>query len=137
MERVGRGPLGDVFQGYWHGQVAIKKFCLDETGSKRQLHKLREEVNYNNDNNELCCHDDDCYQLKVSILKKTRHHNLALFMGASLTPPNLAIITRYVFPSFPPSYHHHHLPLYLTPNTVSVVVILFISISIYGLIHSH
>ena len=32
--------------------------------------------------------------LKVSILKKTRHTNLALFMGACLTQPNVAIITR-------------------------------------------
>ena len=45
MERVGRGPLGEVFKGYWHGQVAIKTFCLDnDSCSKRQLHKLREEV---------------------------------------------------------------------------------------------
>ena len=44
VERVGRGPLGEVFQGSWHGQVAIKKFCLDETSSRRHLHKLREEV---------------------------------------------------------------------------------------------
>ena len=30
------------------------------------------------------------------MLKKTRHENLALFMGACLVPPNLAIITRYI-----------------------------------------
>lgn len=43
--------------------------------------------------------------LQVCILKKTRHHNLALFMGASLTPPNLAIITRYT-PSHLHTSHH-------------------------------
>lgn len=32
---------------------------------------------------------------QVSILKKTRHENLALFMGASVTPPNLAIVTSF------------------------------------------
>ena len=31
---------------------------------------------------------------QVSVLKKTRHENLALFMGASLAPPNLAIVYR-------------------------------------------
>ena len=31
----------------------------------------------------------------MSILKKTRHENLALFMGASLLPPNLAIVTSF------------------------------------------
>lgn len=33
--------------------------------------------------------------MQVLILKKTRHHNLALFMGASFTLPNLAIITSF------------------------------------------
>ena len=32
---------------------------------------------------------------QVSILKKTRHENVALFMGASLIPPNLAIVTSF------------------------------------------
>lgn len=44
VERVGRGPLGEVFRGYWHGQVAVKTFCLDETASQRHLQKFKEEV---------------------------------------------------------------------------------------------
>ena len=43
-EKKGRGPLGEVFEGYWHGQVAIKKLCLDKNCSQRHLRKLREEV---------------------------------------------------------------------------------------------
>jgi len=34
--------------------------------------------------------------LKVATLKKTRHENLVLFMGACMTPPKLAIVTRSV-----------------------------------------
>lgn len=32
--------------------------------------------------------------MQVTILKKTRHENVALFMGACLTPPHLAVVTR-------------------------------------------
>ena len=32
--------------------------------------------------------------VKVATLKKTRHENLVLFMGACMTPPKLAIVTR-------------------------------------------
>ena len=35
------------------------------------------------------------HTLQVSLLKKTRHENVALFMGASLIPPNLAIVTSF------------------------------------------
>ena len=44
MERVGRGPLGEVFRGHWHGQVAVKRFCLEGTTSERDLKKFKEEV---------------------------------------------------------------------------------------------
>ena len=74
LERVGCGPVGEVYRGNWHGEVAIKRFnLLDAT--PEQIGRFKEEV---------------------SILKKTRHENLALFMGASLTVPNLAIVTRYI-----------------------------------------
>ena len=71
---MGRGPVADVYKGYWHGEVAIKRFLLPDA-TPEQIAKFTEEV---------------------SILKKTRHENLALFMGASLTAPNLAIVTRYL-----------------------------------------
>jgi kinase suppressor of Ras 2 len=35
------------------------------------------------------------FYLQVAILKKTRHENLALFMGACFDPPNLAIVTSF------------------------------------------
>ena len=71
-ECVGRGPVGEVYRGYWHGEVAIKRFSMPDA-SPDQINRFKEEV---------------------AILKKTRHENLALFMGASLTAPNLAIVTR-------------------------------------------
>ena len=37
---------------------------------------------------------------KVATLKKTRHENLVLFMGACMTPPKLAIVTRLVAVAF-------------------------------------
>ncbi len=42
---------------------------------------------------DCCCY----YSHHYLLLKKTRHENLALFMGACVTPPNLAIITRYIY----------------------------------------
>ena len=71
---IGRGPVGEVYRGYWHGEVAIKRFSM-RNATPEQIDRFKEEV---------------------AILKKTRHENLALFMGASLTPPNLAIVTRCV-----------------------------------------
>ena len=44
MERLSRGPLGEVFRGYWHGEVAVKRFCLDMNASQSHLRKFKEEV---------------------------------------------------------------------------------------------
>ena len=70
-ETVGRGRVSRVSRGYWHGEVAIKHYYMPEA-TEDHVAKFKEEV---------------------SILKKTRHENLVLFMGASLVPPNLAIVT--------------------------------------------
>ncbi|KAL5477154.1 hypothetical protein EMCRGX_G023906 [Ephydatia muelleri] len=75
LECIGHGPVGEVYKGYWHGDVAIKKFHLPDATAD-QLDSFKEEAS-------------------VSILKKTRHENVALFMGASLIPPNLAIVTSF------------------------------------------
>ncbi len=84
MDLLSKGPVVEVYKGYWHGEVAIKKFILPDA-TPDQIAKFKEEV---------------------SILKKTRHENLALFMGASLTPPNLAIVTRYVCVTVLPSTYY-------------------------------
>lgn len=37
-----------------------------------------------------------CSVLQLALLRKTRHENLVLFMGACMKPPRLAIVTRWV-----------------------------------------
>lgn len=69
LETMSRGRISSVYRGNWHGEVAIKHFVQSDAS---QVDKFKEEV---------------------SILKKTRHENLVLFMGASLIPPHLAIVT--------------------------------------------
>ncbi|ESN96031.1 hypothetical protein HELRODRAFT_189079 [Helobdella robusta] len=75
-EFVGAGRFGTVHKGYWHGEVAIK------------------ELNW-------CTNTDDqiqlqAFKLEVTNLRKTRHENLVLFIGACMEPPKLAIITSFV-----------------------------------------
>ena len=78
---IGRGPIATVYKGTWHGDVAVKCFNLhfsegaspaDDDANRRLLH---------------------AFKLEVASLKKTRHDNLVLFMGACLSPPKLAIVT--------------------------------------------
>ncbi len=68
---IGKGRISKVYKGNWHGEVAIKHFPTPGA-TRSQVQKFKEEV---------------------SILKRTRHENLSLFMGACLLPPNLAIVT--------------------------------------------
>ena len=61
-------------RGNWHGDVAIKMLNMDpdmDNGLQLQVFKL-----------------------EVAMLRKTRHENLVLFMGACMKPPHLAIVTR-------------------------------------------
>ncbi|CAH8559717.1 unnamed protein product, partial [Heterobilharzia americana] len=70
--RIGSGSFGTVFKGYWHGNVAIKELnVVDPT--PQQLKAFKNEV---------------------SVLRKTRHENILLFMGC-VSKPCLAIITQW------------------------------------------
>ena len=63
-------------RGNWHGDVAIKMLNMDpDTDNQSQL---------------------QTFKLEVAMLRKTRHDNLVLFMGACMKPPHLAIVTRQV-----------------------------------------
>lgn len=74
-EKIGMGRFGIVHKGHWHGDVAIKKLNMDpESDYQAQL---------------------SAFKLEVAMLKKTRHENLVLFMGACMKPPDLAIITSF------------------------------------------
>ncbi|KAB2064945.1 hypothetical protein ES319_A09G055500v1 [Gossypium barbadense] len=74
-ERIGLGSYGEVYRGDWHGtEVAVKKF-LDQDISGELLEEFKSEV---------------------LIMKKLRHPNVVLFMGAVTRPPNLSIVTEFL-----------------------------------------
>lgn len=74
-ERIGLGSYGEVYRGEWHGtEVAVKKF-LDQDISGDALEEFRSEVR---------------------IMKRLRHPNVVLLMGAVTRAPNLSIVTEFL-----------------------------------------
>ncbi|KAF7834557.1 putative serine/threonine-protein kinase SIS8 isoform X1 [Senna tora] len=74
-ERIGLGSYGEVHRGEWHGtEVAVKKF-LDQDIYGESLEEFKSEVR---------------------IMKRLRHPNVVLFMGAVTRPPNLSIVTEFL-----------------------------------------
>ncbi|KAL8110951.1 hypothetical protein AgCh_026642 [Apium graveolens] len=74
-ERIGLGSYGEVYRGDWHGtEVAVKKF-LDQELTGESLEEFKTEV---------------------WIMKRVRHPNVVLFMGAVTRPPNLSIVTEFL-----------------------------------------
>ncbi|XP_064612266.1 kinase suppressor of Ras 2-like [Liolophura sinensis] len=70
---IGTGRFGTVYRGQWHGDVAIKMLKMDpDKDNQAQM---------------------SAFKLEVAMLRKTRHDNLVLFMGACMKPPHLAIVT--------------------------------------------
>ena len=61
-----------MHQGNWCGDIAIKFYDMESTEDEATLEAFKKEV---------------------ATLQKTRHENLILFMGASMSPPRLAIVT--------------------------------------------
>ncbi|KAF3437192.1 hypothetical protein FNV43_RR19945 [Rhamnella rubrinervis] len=74
-ERIGLGSYGEVYRGDWHGtEVAVKRF-LDQDILGESLEEFKSEVR---------------------IMKRVRHPNVVLFMGAVTRAPNLSIITEFL-----------------------------------------
>lgn len=74
-ERIGLGSYGEVYRAEWNGtEVAVKKF-LDQDFSGDALEEFRREVR---------------------IMRRLRHPNVVLFMGAVTRPPNLSIVTEFL-----------------------------------------
>ncbi|KAG5007534.1 hypothetical protein JHK82_025454 [Glycine max] len=77
-ERIGLGinwSYGEVYRGEWHGtEIAVKRF-LDQDISGESLEEFKTEVR---------------------IMKRLRHPNVVLFMGAVTRPPNLSIVTEFL-----------------------------------------
>ncbi|KAK9062851.1 hypothetical protein SSX86_020041 [Deinandra increscens subsp. villosa] len=74
-ERIGLGSYGEVYRGDWHGtDVAVKKF-LDQEITTDSLEEFISEVR---------------------IMKRVRHPNVVLFMGAVTRAPHLSIVTEFL-----------------------------------------
>ncbi|CAI9777741.1 unnamed protein product [Fraxinus pennsylvanica] len=74
-ERVGAGSFGTVHRAEWHGSdVAVKVLTIQDFHDDQFKEFLRE----------------------VAIMKRVRHPNLVLFMGAVTKRPHLSIVTEYL-----------------------------------------
>ena len=74
-ERIGIGSYGEVHRGLWRGtEVAVKRF-LDQDLS---VHLMRE------------------FTSEVDLMRRLRHPNVILLMGAVTTTPNLSIVTEFL-----------------------------------------
>ncbi|CAD5193522.1 unnamed protein product [Musa acuminata subsp. malaccensis] len=75
-ERIGLvGSYGEVYRADWNGtEVAVKKF-LDQDFYGDALDEFRSEV---------------------QIMRRLRHPNVVLFMGAVTRPPNLSIVSEFL-----------------------------------------
>eukprot|EP00048_Salpingoeca_helianthica_P018159 m.241038 g.241038 ORF g.241038 m.241038 type:complete len:686 (-) comp23887_c0_seq1:36-2093(-) len=82
--KIGAGSFGTVYRARWHGPVAIKLLNLSNP-THAQLVAFRNEV---------------------AVLRKTRHTNVLLFIGACTELPNLAIVTRWC--EGQSLFHHLH-----------------------------
>ncbi|CAI8020549.1 Serine/threonine-protein kinase-transforming protein Rmil [Geodia barretti] len=71
-EKIGSGSFGTVYKGKWHGPVAIKKLKVTNP-TEAQLQAFKNEV---------------------SVLRKTRHANIILFMGWT-SLPQITIVTQW------------------------------------------
>uniref|UniRef100_A0A452GP57 non-specific serine/threonine protein kinase n=1 Tax=Gopherus agassizii TaxID=38772 RepID=A0A452GP57_9SAUR len=72
LRRVGAGSFGTVYQGRWHGHVAVKILKVTQP-TAQQVQAFKNEM---------------------QVLRRTRHVNVLLFMGF-MTRPSFAIITQW------------------------------------------
>ena len=74
-KKIGQGGYGAVYLGEWKGRnVAIKKLFRDEV-----------------DESEL-----ETFRKEIEIMSKFSHAKIVNFLGASLQPPNICILTEYM-----------------------------------------
>ncbi|XP_010464244.1 PREDICTED: uncharacterized protein LOC104744834 [Camelina sativa] len=74
-EKIGQGSCGTVYHGLWFGSdVAIKVFSKQEY-SEEVIHSFKQEV---------------------SLIKRLRHPNVLLFMGAVTSPQRLCIVSEFL-----------------------------------------
>ncbi|PSS17346.1 Serine/threonine-protein kinase isoform 2 [Actinidia chinensis var. chinensis] len=74
-ERIGAGSFGTVHRAEWHGSdIAVKVLTVQDFRDDQLKEFLRE----------------------VAIMKRVRHPNVVLFMGAVTQRPHLSIVTEYL-----------------------------------------
>ncbi|OEL32485.1 Serine/threonine-protein kinase CTR1 [Dichanthelium oligosanthes] len=74
-EQVGQGSCGTVYHAQWYGSdVAVKVFSKQEYSEEMV----------------------DTFRQEVSLMKKLRHPNIILFMGAVASPERLCIVTEFL-----------------------------------------
>ncbi|KAJ4956765.1 hypothetical protein NE237_013548 [Protea cynaroides] len=74
-EMIGQGSCGTVYHGLWYGSdVAVKVFSKEEYSEEVIL----------------------SFKQEVSLMKKLRHPNVLLFMGAVTSPQRLCIVTEFL-----------------------------------------
>ncbi|MFS7909468.1 putative protein kinase TKL-CTR1-DRK-2 family [Helianthus anomalus] len=75
-ECIGRGSYGNLYHAMWYGSdVAVKLFHKQEYYSHDLILSFRQEV---------------------SVMKRLRHPNILLFMGAVITPHHVCIVTEFL-----------------------------------------
>ncbi|CAD6267476.1 unnamed protein product [Miscanthus lutarioriparius] len=74
-EQIGQGSCGTVYHALWYGSdVAVKVFSKQEYSEEVIL----------------------TFRQEVSLMKKLRHPNILLFMGAVTSPQRLCIVTEFL-----------------------------------------
>ncbi|CAH1454630.1 unnamed protein product [Lactuca virosa] len=74
-EQIGQGSCGTVYRALWYGSdVAIKLFVYQEYPEELIV----------------------SFKQEVSLMKKLRHPNILLFMGAVTSTPHLCIVTEFL-----------------------------------------
>eukprot|EP00249_Psilotum_nudum_P023813 c28991_g1_i1 orf=309-3122(-) len=74
-ERIGAGSFGTVHRADWHGSDVAVKILVGQDFCEERLQEFMREV---------------------EMMKRVRHRNVVLFMGAVTKPPNFAIVTEYL-----------------------------------------
>ncbi|KAJ8765898.1 hypothetical protein K2173_020414 [Erythroxylum novogranatense] len=74
-ENIGAGSFGTVHRADWCGSEVAVKILLEQDFDAERFREFLSEV---------------------AIMKRLRHPNIVLFMGAVTQPPNLSIITEYL-----------------------------------------
>ncbi|XP_002972276.2 serine/threonine-protein kinase CTR1 [Selaginella moellendorffii] len=73
-ERVGQGSFGRVYHADWQGSDVAVKVFLDQDIRSEALEEFKREV---------------------AMIRRLRHPNIVLFMGAVTQPPNLSLVTEF------------------------------------------